>query len=96
MKAVSALDVARAALMEVGGDPSDVWAYPDPLVVGRQAVACSTGNPLAWRAILLGRHAACGPEFAVRCLNCADAPDIAVPCTPVRDVLRGVTCGRVA
>lgn len=89
-----ALDVARAALMEVGEEPGLVIEVPDPIVPGRVVLRNSLGNTLARRAGLLGLLAEHGPNYLVRCAHCAPRGQTSPACTPIRDVLRGVTCGR--
>lgn len=96
MKAVSALDVARAALMEVGVDPARVFITPSPTSDTGFSTAARAGDWVARRASRLGNMAAYGPEHLIRCDACLPDWRAVGPCTPVRDVLRGVTCGRVA
>lgn len=87
---LDALTVARAALMEVGVDLVLVDTAED----GR--LQCWPGNPPALRAMLLGTMAAHGGDYLVRCDCCNWRAEIRPPCTPVRDALRGLTCGRWA
>ena len=84
---MNALDVARAALMEVGADPELVWAVPGALV-------SDTDDEVVRRALMLGALAEFGPDFLVWCRDCSPNWTHAQPCTPVRDALRGVRCGR--
>ena len=86
MTLVDALSVARAALMEVGGDLDDVG-----LSWNGEGLS-SAPNAQADQAALLGMMAEYGPHYVVRCRTCIDCR-WSIPCTPVRDVLRGVTCG---
>ena len=88
---VTALDVARAALLEVGGDVAEIeYDYADGEIVAETYIG--------FKATLLGEMAAYGPHFVTRCWPCWDSEEdeYPSPCTPVRDVLRGVTCGRAA
>ena len=77
--------VARAALVEVGGDPGHVYlhgCWP----------ASRLGDKEAYRALCIGAMAVHGPTYMVRCWPCS--PGTArTACTPVRDVLAGHTCG---
>ena len=83
-----ALQVARAALLEVGADPNRVWPENDGPMV-------QTGDAPAIRAMYLGLAAEYGMTHLSRCTSCALQWERNPPaCTPVRDVLRGVTCGR--
>lgn len=84
---ISALDVARAALMEVGADPDRVSLY-------HGVIATERGDAVAARAALLGIAARSGMDYIVRCSDCDFRWTTRTPCTPVRDVLRGVRCGR--
>ena len=86
MTLVDALSVARAALMEVGGDPRDVWIEGGWL-------RGFMDDSLVVRAGYLGLMAQCGGDHSVCCESCAVAAMPLPPCTPVRDVLRGVTRG---
>lgn len=90
---MNALDIARAALMEVGGDPTSVWEIPDRFVPGRMTLMAMPWFGDNMTARLLGLMAAHGSGYLIRCIPCqwADAPE---PCTPVREVIRGITCGR--
>lgn len=78
-----AVSVARAALMEVGVSPDQVFP-------GSNGVRGSGRN--AYRAALLGHMAVLGGGGMVRCWTCAHRTHSA-PCTQVRDALRGFTCG---
>lgn len=85
---MKALDVARAALMEVGVDPQMVWQKGDVLFFGPR----STSADLAYRACVLAEMAERGPDSLTECRSCAERVDD--PCTPIRDALRGVRCGK--
>ena len=88
---VDALTVARAALLEVGEDPALVyWGFhPGTQIKGLRGPATDVHTKARW----LGRMAAEGPDVMTWCSDCTTRAS-AVPCTPVRDALRGVTCGR--
>lgn len=83
---MNALDVARAALMEVGANPERVW-IADGLTMHH-------GDHVAAKAAHLAVMATSGPDARIRCPDCAPRWMTHAPCTPVRDVLRGVRCGR--
>lgn len=86
-----AVDIANAALMEVGLEPV-IFERWDPVRNGMCLTVPSTS--LHTRAAMLGRLATQGPDHLVRCGDCGFA-GIArgtVPCVTVRDALRGITC----
>lgn len=86
-----AVDIANAALMEVGLEPV-IFERWDPT---RGAATLSMpSTSLHTRAAMLGHLATRGPDHLVRCGDCGFA-GIArgtVPCVTVRDALRGITC----
>lgn len=82
-----ALKVARAALLEVGGD-GPMWLTPDESIPNRVLL---WGYPDTAKARYIGLAAEFGGDYVVRCSTCHSNVDWP-PCTPVRDVLRGVTC----
>jgi hypothetical protein len=86
-----ALDVARAALLEVGGNMASVYIDEDDPFRDR-TIATWPFDHVADKAAILGILAAEGPNFIIRCGNCVTRWATHGPCTPVRDVLRGLTC----
>lgn len=87
-RTVDALQVARAALAEVGlstsrvsRDDAGLIRYPPD------------DDPLYYKASVLGLIAEDGPDMLIRCRACAPHYKTRERCTPARDALRGVTCG---
>ena len=83
MKLVNATDVANAALMEVGMEPTiagRILTFPD-----------SADSYMAYRAAVLGGLAEFGPNRKCRCYPCSKARRLS--CITLADALMGRTCG---
>lgn len=92
------MELARMALTEGEGRvPAERRIHLAPDSYGRagKGVQVAHGDVSAMRAVLLAIMHRTSPHHLVRCHLCAlfclerDIP----PCTPVRDVLAGHTCG---
>jgi hypothetical protein len=88
-----ALKVSQAALMEVRSDPARIRVDFDH-IRGDFSLWTRVDDPMVCRAIYLGYMSAFGADFMCRCATCIQRSKIVPPCTPVRDVLRGMTCGQ--
>lgn len=87
---MNALDIARAALTDVGRDPSAITPPFGP--GGTIASDWTRADETVARAAHLGLLAAFGPGYEAKCLDCFMANRAA--CHPVSELLRGVRCGR--
>lgn len=89
---LQAHEVAMAALLEVGGDPTMI-DYTDPHD-GQVVCLHTTDEALAWKACCVGEMSIFGPMFMTSCWPCFrdGLATQGEACTPVRDAIRGITC----
>jgi hypothetical protein len=87
------IEVATAAMLEVGGDPTVFLRDDDNYVTIRYEPNVYPAQAL--RALNLGTMAIQGPQHLVYCLNCVLwRSDAHSSCLPVRDYFRISNCGR--
>lgn len=89
------MDVARAALLEVGLDPSPVVVEGRGLTI-KQVDLLGPDRPMYSRAGYLAAASEYGANHPVRCADCSvnGTARGMPPCTTAGDALRGVRCGR--